>query len=226
MSPEGDGTQDAKDALANLDIVCECAKQEQAWNSTRNLMMLCGNAGTCSAVALYTATFDVVRSRRLKLIGLTRNEAQDRKTELDSSFHHFKFQHKKRTRKNKGAALSLHSMIRAMEHSSGIASRGSGMLQFSRNRLNELLGKLKTRAKQVLPQLATEARVSNSKTRGIFEYFSTSRLNFKNGIVKNIGKHAESKKDQLIAGNDFFKKLREAITKDLPLPPIPIETSE
>ena len=36
----------------------------------------------------------------------------------------------------------------------------------------------------------------------------------------------ESKKDEMIAGHDFFKKLREASTKDLPLPPIPIETSD
>ena len=36
MSLEGDGTQDAKAALFNLDVTCKCAKQEQTWNNMHN----------------------------------------------------------------------------------------------------------------------------------------------------------------------------------------------
>ena len=42
-------------------------------------------------MVFHVATFDFVKSHGLNLIGLMHNEAQDRKTELDSSFFYFKF---------------------------------------------------------------------------------------------------------------------------------------
>ena len=95
MSPEGDGTQDAKASLASLDATCKCAKQEHMWNNVNNVTILCDNAGTYSAVVFHVATFDVVKSHGLNLIGLTHNDAQDGKTELDFSFSHFKLHLKK-----------------------------------------------------------------------------------------------------------------------------------
>ena len=116
--------------------------------------MLCDNAGTYSAVVFYVAPFDAVRSNGLKLIGLIHNEAQDRKTELDSSFYHFKFQLKKHVRKTKGAVLTPCDMARAMEYSNFITNSIFDMLQFRRNQLDELFDeninycdKLKTRVK-------------------------------------------------------------------------------
>ena len=199
MSPERDGTQDAKAALANLDIICKCVKQEQIWNNTRNLIILCDNDDTYSAVVFHVAAFDVARSCELKLIGLIHNEDQDGKTELDSSFYHFKFQLKKLIRKTKGAVLTPYEMARAMEYSNGIDNSRFDILQFSRNRLDELFydqinyyGKLNTRVKQVLPQNVDEISLNNSETHDIFEYSSISRFNFKNGIVKKIDRHMES----------------------------------
>ena len=46
MSLEGDGSQDAKSALAKLDIMCKCTKQEQIWNNMQNIITLCDNAST------------------------------------------------------------------------------------------------------------------------------------------------------------------------------------
>ena len=80
--------------------------------------------------------------------------------------------------------------------------------------------------KQVLPQHVAEIRMNHSETYDIFEYSSISRFNFNNGIVKKIDKYMESKKDQLIIGYDFFKKLCEANTKDLSLPPLSIATTD
>ena len=114
MSPEGDGTQDAKAALANLDIICKCVKQEPIWNNIRNLIILCDNAGTYSVVVFHVAAFDVVRSHGFKLIGLIHNEAQYGNTEIDYSFYHFKFQLKNYIRKTKGAVLNPYGMARAM----------------------------------------------------------------------------------------------------------------
>ena len=93
-----------------------------------------------------------MRSHGLKLIRLIQNEAQDRKTELDSSFYHFKFQLKKNVSKTKGAVLTPHDMARAMECSNGIDNSRFDMIQFSLNRLDKLFddhnncrGKSKTR---------------------------------------------------------------------------------
>ena len=61
-------------------------KQEQIWNNMQNIIILCDNADPYYAVLFYVATFDLVKSHGLDLIGLTHNEAQDGKTELDSSF--------------------------------------------------------------------------------------------------------------------------------------------
>ena len=68
--------------------------------------------------------------------------------------------------------------------------------------------------------------MNHSETYDIFEYSSVSRFNFNNGIVKKIDKCMKSKKDQLIIGYDFFKKLCEANTKDLSLPSLSIATTD
>ena len=101
-----------------------------------NMITLCHNTGAYSALVFHVADFDVVRSHGLSLIGLIHNEAQYGKTELDSSFYHFKFQLKKYVRKTKGAVLTQFDMARAMEYSNGIANSKFEMLQFSRNHID------------------------------------------------------------------------------------------
>lgn len=44
-SPEGDGTQDAKAALANLDVVLLAIKQEKCMEDIENIIILSDNAG-------------------------------------------------------------------------------------------------------------------------------------------------------------------------------------
>ena len=107
---------------------------------------------------LHASTFDVVRSHGLKLIGLIHNENQDMKTEIYYSFYHLKFQLKNYDMKTKGSVLTPQGMARVMECSNGTSNSRFDMIQFSCNRLDELLydhrnycGKLKTRVKQVLP---------------------------------------------------------------------------
>ena len=56
-----------------------------------NIIILSDNAGTYSANVFNVASFDVVRSNGLILLGIIHNEAQDGETELDSAFFHFKF---------------------------------------------------------------------------------------------------------------------------------------
>ena len=90
MSLEGDEIQDAKVILVNLDIICKCVKEGKILNEVWNIILLCDNTGTYSVVVFYVAAFDVLRSHRLKLIGVIPDEAQDGKTKLDSLFYHFK----------------------------------------------------------------------------------------------------------------------------------------
>ena len=66
-------------------------KQENVWNDAKNATTLCDDDGAYYAMVFHAAIFDVVKYHGLSLIGLMHNEAQDRKTELDSSFFYFKF---------------------------------------------------------------------------------------------------------------------------------------
>ena len=90
-------------------------------------------------MVLHVAAFDVVISHGLKQIVLIRNEDKDEKTDLGSSFYHFKFQLKKHIRKTKGAFLNPYDIERLMEYSNGIANSRFDTLQFSCNRLMNYL---------------------------------------------------------------------------------------
>ena len=82
-------------------------------NGLKNMIILCDKVGTYSVVVFRVAAFDVVKSHGLNLIGLMHNEAKDEKTELDSSFFHFKFHLMKHIKKTKGMLefSFVHSLI-------------------------------------------------------------------------------------------------------------------
>ena len=119
-APEGDGTQDAKAALANVDVLIQIIKEEQHLKDVKNVILLTDNTGTYSANVFHVACFDVVKSHGLNLDGIIHNEAQDGKTELDSTFFHFKFHLRKYIRCYKTNVLTPSDMAKAMLHENGL----------------------------------------------------------------------------------------------------------
>ena len=74
--PEGDGTQDAKAALASVDVICKAVKDDQVLDKVKKIILVSDNAGTYSADVFHIAVFDVVRSHGFEVRGILHNESQ------------------------------------------------------------------------------------------------------------------------------------------------------
>ena len=126
------------------------------------------------------ATFDIVKSHNLELEGLIHNEAQDGKTELDSSFYHFKRQLKKYMLRFKSTILTPQHMANAMEYANGVKNYLFGIIELNKCHLDLLFdtkdqyyGALQSRIKQVMPSNIAEIRKSNN---GIHQSYQSSAL--------------------------------------------------
>jgi hypothetical protein len=219
MSPEGDGTQDAKAALANLDVLCYAIKEESCMNLIENIVVLSDNAGTYSANIFNVASFDIVKSHGLTLLGIIHNEAQDGKTELDSSFFHFKNQINKYVIGNKTSVLTPSDMAEAMKYKGGLKNSRFDVILLDRNWLDILLddkgqfyGLFRQRMKQVLPSNIAEVRTNVST--GVHEVYESSILSpfsFKNDKVKKIDQYMEQHKANFHMSYNFFRSFVKII---------------
>ena len=97
----------------------------------KKIYLLSDNAGTYSAHIFHVAVFDVVQSYGLQLLGLIHNEAQDGKTELDSSFYHFKHQLHKYIGRFKASVLTPNDMTKAMNYGKGLKNSQLDVVQFN-----------------------------------------------------------------------------------------------
>ena len=107
--------------MANVDVICKALKEESQLQEVKELVILSDNAETYSAKVFHLAAFDVVASHGLILAGVVHNEAQDGKTELDSTFFHFKQRLKKHLYATKLAVLTPYYIATAMEYSPRLA---------------------------------------------------------------------------------------------------------
>ena len=84
------------------------------------------------------AVFDIVKSHDIELEGLIHNEAQGGKSELDSSFYHFKRQLKICMLRFKSAILTPQHMANYMEYANGVKNYRFDIIELNRKHL-ELL---------------------------------------------------------------------------------------
>ena len=176
------------------------------------------------------AAFDITKSHGLILLGIIHNEAQDGKTELDSSFFHFKYQLHKYASYYKGSVLTPSDMGRAMSFGRGLQNSRFDIVLFDRNHLDALFddkgkyyGVFKDRMKHVFPTNIAEVRTNN--ITGVNEIYESSVLppfEFNNNTVKKIDKYMNDMKDQFFMGYNFFKTLCEANSKnEISIPTLP-----
>ena len=229
--PEGDGTQDSKAALCNVDVLCSAIKEDNEFRAVTNIMLLSDNAGTYSSNIFHVAAFDVVKSHGLRLINIIHNEAQDGKTELDSSFYHFKQQLYKWSRFHKTSVLTPRDMANAMYYGRGLPNCRFDIVQFDRPYLNKLYdesgdyyGKMLKRLKQVFPQHVAEIRTTDNSTNEIYTLSAHNKAyDFSTGKLKKINKWMKDNKGDFNVGYDFFKRLvlENDIKNDITLPDFP-----
>ena len=237
--PQSDATQDVAAALANFDWICKCIREDEKLKPVEWVILQLDNAATYSPDVFSIACFDIARSHGLKVMVLIHNEAQDGKTQLDTSFYYFKRQLLKWSRYYTCGVLTPSHMKEAMEHSNGVKGMRFDIVDFDRTRLTELFadpkryyGALKKRAAQVLPTPLAEARTTPSETNLVFESSAMPAFAFNNfsnggGGVQKVDKYM-SEKDadggllhHLEMSYDFFKKVAEATTNDLELDEAP-----
>ena len=134
-----------------------------------------------------------MKSHHLKLQGLIHNESQDGKTELDSSFFHFKLHLKKYMNHYKTSILTPQDMARAMEYASGVKNFRFDIVEFNRTHLDLLFdsndkyyGALKNRIKQVLPSNIAEIRTTEEGIHLLYQSSALQPFKFDNGIVKKL----------------------------------------
>ena len=225
--PEGDGTQDAKAALCNVDVICKAVKNDSNLSSVRYLIIITDNAGTYSADLFHVAAFDVVASHGLQLNGIIHNESQDGKTELDSSFAHFKLQLRKYIRHYKSSVLTPFDMAKAMQYNGGVCNYRLDIVSFSRNYLDylfgdkgEYYGKLKQRLKQVLPKNLAEVSIRDGKYN-LYESSAIPPFQFDNKVVKKVDNYMRDNANDFKMGFSFFKTLTMKMGKDIEIDDLP-----
>lgn len=212
--PEGDGTQDTKAALANVDILCGVIKEDKIFEFIKYVIILSDNAGTYSSNIFHIAAFDIVESHGLRLVNIIHNEAQDGKTELDKSFHHFKQHLYKFTQYSKSSVLTPCDMINAMEYLDGIPNARFDIVSFNRPHLNKLFdengeyyGKLIPRLKHVLPSHVTEVRTVDNVHKVYTSSAHDNSYDYKQGKVKKVNKWMEDHANEVQFGYKFFRRL-------------------
>ena len=162
--------------------------------------------------------------------GILHNESQDGKTELDSTFFHFKHQLRKYIRHGKSSVLTPSDMSDAMKYNNGLRNSHFNIVELNRNYLDKLFddkgtyyGKLKQRITQVLPSNIAEVGVDNEGVCNIYESSALDPFEFNNKTVKKVDKYMLENRDSFKMGYSFFKKLTEDMNAkhDLVIPELP-----